>query len=69
MVSLYVVAVTVCVAAFAGFHSFSYMLDAADIFPGEECSVLYLPVLYFIHRVSYPVLQATDFDRRACHVY
>ena len=36
IVSLYVVAITVCVAAFAGFQSFSYMLDVADILPGEH---------------------------------
>lgn len=36
LVSLYVVAITVCLAAFAGFQSFSYMLDVADIFPGEH---------------------------------
>ncbi|CAM9154206.1 unnamed protein product, partial [Sphacelaria rigidula] len=36
IVSLYVVAITVCVAAFAGFQSFSYMLDVADIFPGKH---------------------------------
>lgn len=35
-VSLYVVAVTVCVAASVGFRSFSWMLDVTDIFPGNR---------------------------------
>lgn len=50
LLSLYVVAVTVCAAALAGFHSFSYMLDVADIFPGEKCIQLVLPFAVLLSR-------------------
>ena len=39
LTSLYFVAITVGVAAFAGFRSFSLMMDAANIFPGEQGNV------------------------------
>lgn len=36
LASLYFVAITVGVAAFAGFRSFSFMLEVANVFPGER---------------------------------
>ncbi|CBJ29686.1 non-ribosomal peptide synthetase modules [Ectocarpus siliculosus] len=40
LVSLYFVAVAVGLAAFVGFRSFSFMLEMANVFPGERMSAL-----------------------------
>lgn len=57
IVSLYVVAITVCVAAFAGFQSFSYILDVADIFPGEHVMVPLCIVIHCMYVVSVAIVR------------